>query len=601
MKKILLSLFLLFIYGCDASNKMTDNKYSQVKVTIHDTPRKNTTTQQIQQTQQKIYDLKVLNVSIPIDKVPLDAKIIIILNKDIDENSIKDNFYISIYGQSENLKGITKVENNKITFTPYSIFKEDIDYAIHIKQDLQAKDKSYLINYYYFKFHTKAINQPIKKTIETPKTKNIPPITPQNFRVIKKTEDSVTLSWDKAIDRDGYISLYEISYKKENNNEKYVNNAISVNNSHTIYLLDKDQPYIFRVRAKDGDGAFSDYHTIKVRTNKGKNIAPFLSKIINLVSKTTDSLTIKWGKAFDEDGQIDSYEVAYIPLDTNKYPNKKYITKYTKKTTITINNLDAGTQYVIKMRVKDNKGSFSKVLFSFFITTIEFSKKDTDTEDFTINDPSSSYYHAIYIPKNNILEFELQSDGLKAVDMVIKWKDGVFETRKLSMNDKMIINYKYDNNKPKDIYIKGSFGFDVKEGTLDDILQFGDKTYLVSIKDMFYKFKKDKWSMTDIANTHYISNMNVVFAGMSNFNADISKWDTSNVVDMNGLFSGATNFNQDISQWDTSKVENMSTMFWHDSAFSNKDLSRWDTSSIKEHLDFKEGWGSNNIEPIWNK
>ena len=38
------------------------------------------------------------------------------------------------------------------------------------------------------------------------------------------------------------------------------------------------------------------------------------------------------------------------------------------------------------------------------------------------------------------------------------------------------------------------------------------------------------------------------------FDGDISKWNTSNVINMSGLSHGADKFNQDISEWDTSNV-----------------------------------------------
>ena len=41
----------------------------------------------------------------------------------------------------------------------------------------------------------------------------------------------------------------------------------------------------------------------------------------------------------------------------------------------------------------------------------------------------------------------------------------------------------------------------------------------------------------------------------------ISSWDISAVTDMNGLFSGLAQFNADISSWDTSRVTDMAYMF----------------------------------------
>ena len=47
----------------------------------------------------------------------------------------------------------------------------------------------------------------------------------------------------------------------------------------------------------------------------------------------------------------------------------------------------------------------------------------------------------------------------------------------------------------------------------------------------------------------------------SNFNGDISNWNTSNVTNMDYMFYEATNFNGNIGNWNTSKVTSMEYMF----------------------------------------
>jgi surface protein len=65
----------------------------------------------------------------------------------------------------------------------------------------------------------------------------------------------------------------------------------------------------------------------------------------------------------------------------------------------------------------------------------------------------------------------------------------------------------------------------------------------------------------------------------SNFNSDISRWNTSNVTNMSGMFARALAFNQNIGSWDTSKVTNMTLMFVRASAF-NKNIGNWNTSKV---------------------
>ena len=64
----------------------------------------------------------------------------------------------------------------------------------------------------------------------------------------------------------------------------------------------------------------------------------------------------------------------------------------------------------------------------------------------------------------------------------------------------------------------------------------------------------------------------------SQFNGDLSRWDTSNVQYMIMMFFRSP-FNGDISNWDTSSCTNMIFMFQH-SAF-NQDISGWNTSKVE--------------------
>ena len=49
--------------------------------------------------------------------------------------------------------------------------------------------------------------------------------------------------------------------------------------------------------------------------------------------------------------------------------------------------------------------------------------------------------------------------------------------------------------------------------------------------------------------------MGQMFFGANSFNADISKWDTTDFGNMYQMFSGARSFNQDLSRWDVSNKQ----------------------------------------------
>jgi len=73
-----------------------------------------------------------------------------------------------------------------------------------------------------------------------------------------------------------------------------------------------------------------------------------------------------------------------------------------------------------------------------------------------------------------------------------------------------------------------------------------------------------------------------MFNGADSFNADISTWDTSNVVEMNFSFVGTSSFNQDISSWRIDSLTDATSMLDNSGmSTSNYDalLQSWDTQA----------------------
>ena len=83
------------------------------------------------------------------------------------------------------------------------------------------------------------------------------------------------------------------------------------------------------------------------------------------------------------------------------------------------------------------------------------------------------------------------------------------------------------------------------------------------------------------------SSFNSLFYNNTNFDSDISGWDTSSITDMYRMFRGATAFDQDIGGWDTGSVRNFREMFYGASSF-DQDISSWDFRGCDGENDLRD-------------
>ena len=94
-------------------------------------------------------------------------------------------------------------------------------------------------------------------------------------------------------------------------------------------------------------------------------------------------------------------------------------------------------------------------------------------------------------------------------------------------------------------------------------------------------------------NVSKITNMEQLFYS-SEFNGDISKWDTSNVTNMACLFC-LSKFNGDISNWNVSNVTNMIYLFTQ-SKFT-RDISKWRPLKVEDTANMF--WDCKAPTPYW--
>ena len=97
-----------------------------------------------------------------------------------------------------------------------------------------------------------------------------------------------------------------------------------------------------------------------------------------------------------------------------------------------------------------------------------------------------------------------------------------------------------------------------------------------------------------------INNIGVAFKDATNFNYDISAWNTGNVTEMAATFQTATSFNQPIGSWDVSNCGDMRSVFLNTDNFT-QDISSWDVSNAN-NMDSMFRYNTNFIGNLqkWN-
>ena len=110
------------------------------------------------------------------------------------------------------------------------------------------------------------------------------------------------------------------------------------------------------------------------------------------------------------------------------------------------------------------------------------------------------------------------------------------------------------------------------------------------LKSAIRDYLEDPSSTSEVAKTYgwpidnwcvsLISDFSYAFAD-TDFNEDISRWDTSSAVTLSHMFHNAKYFNRPLDKWDTSHVTDLSYFLAGAKSF-NRDLNSWTTNRVRD-------------------
>ena len=176
------------------------------------------------------------------------------------------------------------------------------------------------------------------------------PTTPTLFVVTKRMKSSLSFRWHAAIDLDGSVASYHLSYRKKG----VGNYSVEMATTQPIYTLTGLVPtttYEVRVRTQDNEGHYSEYATLEVMTLA----LPTTPSGFVVYHKTRGSISFRWKAANDLDGYIENYYVSYRKKDKGSYSNELQTTNLEH----TLSGLDGATTYQVRIRAQDNEGYYS--------------------------------------------------------------------------------------------------------------------------------------------------------------------------------------------------------------------------------------------------
>jgi len=211
---------------------------------------------------------------------------------------------------------------------------------------------------------------------------------PESISLVQKTESTIKIEWPTVKNAD----KYQVYYSTDKNGT-YTKYGSTSKTYCTIKNLNPKTKYYIKLRATatvDGKTVKGSYSKKYAITTKAYTLNLAKPKTISLVSKTSDSVTIKWSKV----SKADYYEVYYSTSQNGTY--SFYTTEW--GTSCSIYGLNSGTKYYFKVRAVTNNeyGTFNgKYSSKLAVTTKKEQQTQSQSQSQIVYVSRSKKYHRI--------------------------------------------------------------------------------------------------------------------------------------------------------------------------------------------------------------
>lgn len=222
------------------------------------------------------------------------------------------------------------------------------------------------------------------------------PSVPLNVKVVQINGSRIQVSWQAPKEVNGQLQGYTINYRSQSKNVGPAQN-VKVGASETSVIIETefkpDVVYEFWVKARNGKHESVSSNMVQLKFDGTSNIEK-ISKI-DIVNQTKKTVTLEWKPVSNADGYM------IQPILPQSYPLLNSI--WIKNSTVTLDNMVPGTQYVIKVAayVKQYVGRHETTIVSFGgdpLPAINVRMKE-QTNEYSLlewDEPQGSYGRLLY-------------------------------------------------------------------------------------------------------------------------------------------------------------------------------------------------------------